>query len=748
VPISPPRLDDRGFHDLVDELLARIPAHTPEWTHPRVGDPGRTIVELFAWLADTILYRANLVPERQRLVFLRLLGIAMAPAAPARGLVAARFSVDRLELPVVLRAGARVGGPPDFETQTELTVLPLEGIAFAKRPLSERRRAEMAPVVDQLLALYSDLGVTGTGRSRPVPYTTEAVFPAGAPARDGFDLIADAVDRSLWIGLFAPPGVAVADARALLAAGRNGDPLIASVGVALATAPIERYDDLPERRPIAHVWEISTTELVAGEPVYRPLDVVRDSTRGLHRDGVVQLALPRDAAVGAPDNDVATTPGAGVGDRPPRIDEPDLAARLTAWLRLRPVEVLQRLPLAWVGLNAVEIEQTRSIGSVVIGESDGSGDQELALPVTSVIAGSLELEVEDRARGFEPWTAVDDLATHRGDMRVYVLDAEAGTVRFGDGIRGQVPELGSRVRVRTVRAGGGAAGNLPAGTLASITGESPEGDPIDAPLVLAQPLPTRGGVDAERLVDAERRIPATLRHRNRAVTADDFRTLAAATPGVQVGRVELLPRFKPHQRRTDVAGVVSVMVLPDATRSDLQPPAPRPDRPFLEAVHGYLDERRSIGTELYVIGTEYIAAGVAIGIDVRDGFEREETIAMVRRAVRAFLWPLAPGGADGQGWPLGRTVLAPHIEVAVARVTGVAAVRGVSLFARRNDDWELAPQVSPGTQGIRLDPWQLPELKSILVVAGGDAPGDLRAVPNPFRDAGVGVAIPVVPEVC
>src|SRR5437667_1107319 len=67
VPIRPPALDDRTFSDLTDELLARIPAHTPEWTNPQLGDPGRTIVELFAWLTDALLYRVNLIPERQRL---------------------------------------------------------------------------------------------------------------------------------------------------------------------------------------------------------------------------------------------------------------------------------------------------------------------------------------------------------------------------------------------------------------------------------------------------------------------------------------------------------------------------------------------------------------------------------------------------------------------------------------------------------------------------------------------------------
>ncbi len=83
MPLNPPALDDRSYDDLVQEMLASIPAHTPEWTSPQIGDPGRTLIELFAWLADTILYRANLIPERQRIAFLRLLGQPTPP--PRRG---------------------------------------------------------------------------------------------------------------------------------------------------------------------------------------------------------------------------------------------------------------------------------------------------------------------------------------------------------------------------------------------------------------------------------------------------------------------------------------------------------------------------------------------------------------------------------------------------------------------------------------------------------------------------------------
>ncbi|MGH6905775.1 MAG: putative baseplate assembly protein, partial [Geminicoccaceae bacterium] len=86
MPLPRFTLADLTAEQLAAEMLRRLPAHTPEWANPQPGDPGRTVIELFAWLAESLLYRANLVPERQRLEFLRLLDIGLRPARPARGL--------------------------------------------------------------------------------------------------------------------------------------------------------------------------------------------------------------------------------------------------------------------------------------------------------------------------------------------------------------------------------------------------------------------------------------------------------------------------------------------------------------------------------------------------------------------------------------------------------------------------------------------------------------------------------------
>ena len=83
-----PQIDHRTHQQLVRETLDRVSFHTPEWTNLNDADPGVTLVQLFAFLTESLNYRANLIPERNRAKFLDLLGVPLRPATAARGLVA------------------------------------------------------------------------------------------------------------------------------------------------------------------------------------------------------------------------------------------------------------------------------------------------------------------------------------------------------------------------------------------------------------------------------------------------------------------------------------------------------------------------------------------------------------------------------------------------------------------------------------------------------------------------------------
>jgi len=749
MPITPPRLDDRRYDDLVEELLARVPAHTPEWTPQQTGDPGRTLIELFAWLADTVLYRANLIPERQRLAFLQLLGMPLNPARAARGLVSLALDEKNPVTSVTLAASAHLAGPVPFETLSEVTVLPVIGECYYKRALSAAEKAAMGDMIDGLREFHQIEGEVAA-------YVTTQAFAGNMAEHRGIDVARDTADRSLWIALLASNPEDVAAVKSNLSGDGKGRAII-NIGVAPAIELPASFDELRQAGRLEHGWWISTAELFKDTPLYSSLQRLTDTTGDYTCRGIERLVLPGDVAdFGVLEGDARKEANAGVGERPPRLDDPDRLARLVAWLRLRPADQVASMAISWVGINAVEIEQRQTVRDRVIGQSDGSGEQLFSLSLASgasVEAESFVLEVEESGRGYVVWQQVEDLAVSGRDDAVYMLDSEAGTVRFGDGIRGRIPEPGRRIRVSRMRAGGGAAGNLPPGTLKEIEARGLDNVPVRRKIKVVQGIATGGGAEAESVVEAERRIPARLRHGNRAVTEEDFRALAAETPGADVGRVEVLPRFMPRQRRFNVPGVVSVMVLP--AKDMAEAPNPRPDQPLIARIHGYLSARRPLATELYVIGCEYVPLGVGVGITVRAGYGEQQVGLDVRLAVQRYLWSLAPHGPQGEGWPLGRNVGDRELEVVAAQVKGVGTVAGVNLFRRVNGSWQAVPRTTACEAiQITLEPWQLPELLAVVVGVDGATPEEMEA--GGISGGGAagtgtadgGIALPVVPEVC
>ena len=73
MPLQLPDLDDRRYNDLVGEALTLIPTYAPQWTNHNPSDPGITLIELFAFLTDMLLYRLNRVTDDNTRKFLKLL---------------------------------------------------------------------------------------------------------------------------------------------------------------------------------------------------------------------------------------------------------------------------------------------------------------------------------------------------------------------------------------------------------------------------------------------------------------------------------------------------------------------------------------------------------------------------------------------------------------------------------------------------------------------------------------------------
>jgi len=107
VPLQIPVLDDRRFADLVDEARSLIPTYAPAWTNHNPSDPGITLVELFAHLAEMLIYRLDRVTTANVVAFLNLLDGKTRDAADFEGksdLLAAEIRSTILDLRKLDRA--------------------------------------------------------------------------------------------------------------------------------------------------------------------------------------------------------------------------------------------------------------------------------------------------------------------------------------------------------------------------------------------------------------------------------------------------------------------------------------------------------------------------------------------------------------------------------------------------------------------------------------------------------------------
>ncbi|NMG75809.1 putative baseplate assembly protein [Aromatoleum diolicum] len=721
-----PDLDDRRFDDLVTELQARLARHVPEMAPLAPGDPVHALVDLFAWLTETIIYRANQIPDRQRLAFLNLLQIPLRPARPAAGIVSIDASGRALP-PLIAAESLLKAGTTSFSTVGEIQPTPLALRVVVKRTLDEAALAAEGISLDQLRAQY---GVEPAA-FRPVTLVPGHDALSAAGTRDGAFHLA--------VCLAKPAFVAQAELVRRELAG-----IILNVGL----APLTELEGLLATglRPRKLSWDLAWWPQPDSAPQnvqYLPLEVVSDSSAGGRRTGVARLRLPRNAdmlrATAALDPQFA-----GLGDTPPEAPADLRPGQLLCWLRLSCADE-PTLTLGYLGLNAIDVSGQGIARDIVLGSGTGRPDQSFELPHADVDAASVEVDVE-HLRLFQPWTRVAHFAGNGPDDRVFVVDAASGSVRFGDGIRGRRPPANARIRAAFYRHGGGASGNLPPDSIKEIHGRSDR-------LALRHEWPTRGGVDGETLDEAERRIPAFLSHRERAVTADDFGVIARDNPINPVARAEAVAGFFPGASlkavRRDLPGVVSVFVMPPAPQA--LGAAPRPNAGLLADVHDYLSARCMLGTELYVLSPQFVPVAVAVSLEVVDPATEQQVHAEVERALLRYLWALPPGGPRGAGWPRGRAVEINELRTQAGRVEGVEAVNALRLFYQDQQRDPPAWQELTERQALPLLDFQLPELMAVAIRPGEDRPAPPRGfAPGrpPEDNAARAVPVPVITDLC
>lgn len=630
MPLNPPKLDDRDFASLFEEARSRIPRYLPEWTDWNESDPGITLLQLQSWLAETILYRLNQLPELNYLKFLQLLGIDQTPAKPAQAdltfLLKEDLETSSNVAEVLIPKGTVVGSsardlphPVNFETDRTLRAI----TARLELVLTDDGKDVTGSVVD----------ITQDNNS-----SNRGFAPFGAPAAPGASLILGFKSSQPFprkeIGLqiyLAEKGQDLLDAAEI---SECGPVSAAAGGPQLAW---EWWD--------GQAW----ASLNAGE--------TGDGTRALSRSGQVYFQVP---------GQIPQTKFSSLGLRPFQEDEDDQP--LYYWMRVRFVSgaYVTGPDIDRVVTNTVQATAALTARDEVVGASGGTPNQTMTLRHSPALADPpLELEV-DEGQGSKPWELTADFHASGAQDEHFILNRSSGEITFGDGLHGRIPLAGqSNVVARTYRYGGGRIGNVGQETVTDMVTPNPDVEEV------TNYRPAIGGEDEVPLESTKVTGPRELfKTQDRAVTLEDFSELAMATPGAMVARADA------YASQDSMAGpsIINVVIIPQSRDA-----RPVPTAGSRELVCRYLDQRRLITSQVRVMGPRYHDLSVLLNVRTKDDADLLEVKRAISDRLAEYFHPLE-GGLDRHGWPFGRNVYYSEVLHEVMSVEGVLLVENLELL--------------------------------------------------------------------
>lgn len=616
--LETPRLDDRTFNDLMAEARQRISVYTPEWTDHNLSDPGITLLELFAWLTDILLYRLNRVPDKNFVKFMELIGMQLQEAEPARA-------------PVTFWLSAPQDVVVTIPSSTEVATMRVEGdqvIVFS----TDAAFDILVPKLQYILTSSQQAG----GRA----FQTHPIKRVQA-GYEGFDVFASKPPQ---------PGDA-------LYVGFEEDLSHHILGIELEVDTAEGAGIDPTDPP--YLFEVLTPD-----QQWVRAEVDYDGSLGLNISGLIRIFIPK--------MERGSRNGHNAFWIRLRLDPGNRRSYGVS-------PTIRRLSTAsWGG--SIESTNVQRVRNEILGRSEGTPGQRFYLTHTPVVPreGGEYIFVRIDNEREERWKEVADFSTSGPDDRHYTLDSNSGEIRLGPALPqrdgsihsyGAIPPKEAFIVMRGYRYGGGQIGNVAIGTLNQLRSSIPYVARV------SNRMSATGGKDAESLENSKTRVPGYLRSLNRAVTAADYEYLAQESAPGMLARVHCLQAPQTNK------GEVQLLLIPHIPNLSgfISPESLNVSAALRNRVFSYLDERRLLATQLEVISPAYLWVETEIRFRASPYYNTEDVRKAIEDRLFAFLNPIT-GAQDGKGWPFGRDLFIADIMAVLLTVPGVEFVRIVKLF--------------------------------------------------------------------
>ncbi len=327
---------------------------------------------------------------------------------------------------------------------------------------------------------------------------------------------------------------------------------------------------------------------------------------------------------------------------------------------------------------------------VSLGVSSAAANSVYRLPSSNVVADSVTVKVFDNVN-YLPWTRVTRLQDYAGTDKVFTVidDGYGGSyVQFGDGVGGAIPSNGHTV-LATFTTCLGSNGNLYANTIKELVAvpglTSGDVDILSDTMKVTNLLATTGGADPEDLNSIRANAAQAYRANNRAVTLEDYQSLALQVPGVGKSSAQ-----------SSVPGAVSLAIAPS------RPFGGAEERPGYEGgpswvttanyeslkdtTYEYISSRMVAGVALSLVDVEYVFPVIELSVTALPSLSNTSVENSIRNAILERLdYSLVGFGAT----------ISPSGLIALVSSLGLTTEVTVDILKRTGDPDGVSTLVAP-----------------------------------------------------
>lgn len=603
-----PNLDDQTYDELLDEAKNVVTSYYPEWTNFNEHDPGMTLLELFAMLVESQQYYLDQIGDLNRSKYLKLMGITRQSKRPAETIV----HIESERQMALLQSHKLLAGKLCFETVGEKYLIGQEIASMCALQGEQMLDSVQVGQMDAMKAVrFLPFGVLPEAGGECV-FRFDNPFPAG----QRLDLYIEVADgdgvrrNPLGETAFVPPVTVEwqhlsADGWETLEEVSDGTTGFLFSGFVSFVLPKETV-----RKQIAgrDGYFLRTVLLdgrydVAPVVVWANMNVLRCRQQETlaecrvygadewERDGE-EICITTNTELSVYGQTEAYLWG-GECFYPTEDFEKEIDGDAGAVVvRIHCRQETEKVLLIHRELSALQDR--------VLGIGNGFPNQHIDLEDLDILEEPFVLLIADETHkgGYCLWEARPDFASSAPEDRHFVLLTDTGSLWFGDGKCGRVPE-GEIVAAHFVRSMG-SGGNIREGRIDRFQ------IPDFASIPVTNITEGTGGTDEESLYDGFLRARAKLAQPLVAVTAEDYEKRVLAAPGLMIADCKVLS--------FEEVSAFYHRAQPNAVHLVVEPYAYREgsgiEDYYCVNIRNALEPYRMLGNDLTVYFAEYVEVSI------------------------------------------------------------------------------------------------------------------------------------------